>query len=123
MRTPLTTIGGYVEGALDGVFEQTDDLLVAVFEESARLQRQASDLATLSRAEEHALALHVTREDLSRLATAAERLRTTGHGGGSGIGLTIARGIARASGGDVTASSAGIGRGATFALELPLAKT
>ena len=40
--------------------------------------------------------------------------------GGSGIGLTIARGIARAHGGDVTASSAGPGRGSTFELRVPL---
>jgi signal transduction histidine kinase len=39
---------------------------------------------------------------------------------GSGIGLTIARNIARAHGGDVTASSPGPGRGATFVLTLPL---
>jgi signal transduction histidine kinase len=38
---------------------------------------------------------------------------------GSGIGLTIARNIARAYGGDVTASSPGPGRGATFVLTLP----
>jgi signal transduction histidine kinase len=38
---------------------------------------------------------------------------------GSGIGLTIARNIARAHGGDVTASSPGPGRGATFVLTLP----
>lgn len=40
--------------------------------------------------------------------------------GGSGIGLTIARGIARAHGGEVTASSPGQGRGATFLVTLPL---
>ena len=42
---------------------------------------------------------------------------------GSGIGLTIARNIARAHGGDVTASSPGPGRGATFVLTLPLRTT
>ena len=39
--------------------------------------------------------------------------------GGSGIGLTIARGIAAAHGGSLTASSAGPGRGARFDLTLP----
>lgn len=39
--------------------------------------------------------------------------------GGSGIGLAIARAIARAHGGDVTAESAGEGQGTTFALRLP----
>lgn len=39
---------------------------------------------------------------------------------GSGIGLTIARGIARAHNGDITASSPGPGHGASFTLDLPL---
>jgi histidine kinase len=39
---------------------------------------------------------------------------------GSGIGLTIARNIARAHGGEVTAASAGPGSGATFTLILPV---
>ncbi len=39
--------------------------------------------------------------------------------GGSGIGLTIARALARAHGGDLTAASDGVGRGATFTLTLP----
>jgi histidine kinase len=41
--------------------------------------------------------------------------------GGSGIGLTIARGIAQAHRGDVKVASDGLGEGATFTLELPLA--
>lgn len=42
--------------------------------------------------------------------------------GGSGIGLTIARGIARRHGGDITVSSPGPGKGSTFRLRLPLPK-
>ena len=42
------------------------------------------------------------------------------HDTGSGIGLTIARGIVRAHGGDLTATSAGPNRGARFTAWLPL---
>lgn len=47
----------------------------------------------------------------------------TGHAGGSGVGLTIARSIARAHGGDITATSAGPDQGSTFRLVLPLGPT
>jgi signal transduction histidine kinase len=40
--------------------------------------------------------------------------------GGTGIGLTIARRIARLHGGEVTAASEGLGHGSTFTVEIPL---
>ncbi|MFG3268794.1 sensor histidine kinase [Streptomyces bobili] len=64
----------------------------------------------------------IAPHDLERIFHRFERLEPPGRppaAGGSGIGLTIARGIARAHGGDITAQSAGPGKGATFTLRLP----
>jgi signal transduction histidine kinase len=41
-------------------------------------------------------------------------------GAGTGIGLTIARSVARAHGGDLTARSPGLGAGSTFVVWLPV---
>ncbi len=49
----------------------------------------------------------------------ADPARSRADGSGTGVGLAIARGIARAHGGDLLAHSAGVGRGATFTLVLP----
>lgn len=207
MRTPLTTIEGYVEGMLDHVFEPTEEVLTAIGEEAARLGRLAADLGALSRAQEGAFDLHIEPTDVAALvASVAQHLRpqfeekdvslevhatgslvidadaqrivqvvtnllgnaltyTAGGGqvvvdaardrdaavvsvsdtgiglapedasrvfdrffrvpgvprppGGSGIGLTISRSIARAHGGEIRARSPGTGRGSTFELRLP----
>jgi histidine kinase len=42
--------------------------------------------------------------------------------GGSGIGLTIARGIAHAHHGAIEAASPGLGQGSTFTLTIPIAE-
>ncbi|MEU1190345.1 HAMP domain-containing sensor histidine kinase [Streptomyces sp. NPDC005859] len=66
----------------------------------------------------------IAKHDLERIFHRFERLEHPGRpaaAGGSGIGLTIARGIARAHGGDITAESDGLGKGATFTLRLPQA--
>lgn len=208
LRTPITTIDGYIEGMIDGTYEPTAEVLASIGEESARLGRLAADLGALSRADEGALDLQPHQADLSQLAhRVAQRLRPqfddkqvtlqiqaepalivevdeqriaqvltnllgnaltytppggrvsvtardaddtayvdvtdTGLGlaaddlahifdrfyrvpgvarpsGGSGIGLTIARSLARAHGGDIHATSPGPGHGATLTLELPL---
>ncbi len=211
MRTPLTTIDGYLEGILDGVFEPTEEVFTSIAEESARLGRLATDLASLSVTDERALELHLERVELGEVVAAVvERLRPqfdaknvglelaapgapafveidrqrivqvltnlignaltyteaggqvtvtttagpavasvvvvdTGIGltpdglrrvferfyrapgvsrppGGSGIGLTIALALARVHGGDIHASSPGVGGGSTFTLTLPTAR-
>jgi signal transduction histidine kinase len=40
---------------------------------------------------------------------------------GTGVGLTIARALARAHNGDVSVSSPGLGKGATFEITIPVA--
>lgn len=42
--------------------------------------------------------------------------------GGTGVGLAISRAIARAHGGELSAASAGLGKGTTITLSLPIAK-
>jgi signal transduction histidine kinase len=204
MRTPLTTITGYVDGARDGLFT-VDEMTAAVSGEVDRLGRLARDLAAVSKAEERPH-LEVAPVDLGEIvATVAERMRPrfaaagvrlqvdpvpsarcladrarieqaltnllanaagytasggatsvsvavgdgqatvsvadTGrgiaagdlehvferfyraapdHAAGTGIGLTIARSIARAHDGDLVAASEGIGHGTTMRLTLPL---
>ena len=67
----------------------------------------------------------LARQDLERVFERFYRAdrSTGGRDGGSGIGLTIARGIASAHGGDLTAASAGPGTGASFTLDMPIAAT
>jgi histidine kinase len=208
MRTPLTTLDGYVEGLIDGVFKPDAATLTSLGTELRRLHRLADDLSNLSRTEEQGLELHLVDADLTDLARRAAsrlapqfddagvaltvdaevplpvradadritqvltnllgnalvatpsggsvtlaagrhgergevRVADTGVGldaddlervferfyrapsaarrsAGSGIGLTIARGIARAHRGEVTAASPGRGQGSTFTLSLPL---
>jgi signal transduction histidine kinase len=64
-------------------------------------------------------------DDLDRVFERFYRVPATGGTsgtarGGRGIGLTIARSLARAHGGDVEARSEGLGKGSTFTLTLPV---
>jgi histidine kinase len=62
--------------------------------------------------------------DLNRVFERFYRVRgrtTPATDSGTGIGLTISRGIIRAHGGELTATSAGVGTGATFTARIPLA--
>jgi signal transduction histidine kinase len=65
----------------------------------------------------------IAPDDLERIFHRFERVDHPGRAApasGSGIGLTIARGIVRAHGGDITAASPGRGRGASVEVRLPV---
>ncbi|HMQ35133.1 MAG TPA: ATP-binding protein [Chloroflexaceae bacterium] len=77
----------------------------------------------LARVEVSDTGIGITAEDLPLIFERfyrVDRSRSRASGG-SGIGLTIARHLAWAMGGDLTAASAGPGQGSTFTLTLPRA--
>ncbi|MEV7374691.1 HAMP domain-containing sensor histidine kinase [Streptomyces sp. NPDC090301] len=216
MRTPITILHGQIEGMADGIFTPDDAMFASLTDDLDRLRRLASDLSSLSQAEEGAFTLRpetadisalarataqrlrpqyddqqisltvdadtpalttcdpdritqvlinllgnaltasdpggqvsisvhsdapthpdprhisvsvsdngigIAEHDLNRIFTRFERIKHPGRpspASGSGIGLTIARGIAQAHGGHLTATSPGTNQGATFTLQLPL---
>ena len=76
LRTPVTTVKGYLEGILDGVFTPDEETLTSAIAETNRIERLASDLGTLSRTQEGQIHLQLSALDLSHLARdVAERLR------------------------------------------------
>ena len=68
LRTPLSTIEGYIEGLLDGVFQPTEEIYAASGREVRRLKRLTDDLSELSRAEEGTQPLTFESTDLGALA-------------------------------------------------------
>ncbi len=59
LRTPLATIEGYAEGALDGVVAADGATWALILDEVGRLRRMVADLQELSRAEAKQLPLHL----------------------------------------------------------------
>ena len=58
LRTPLHILQGNLEGVLDGVYQPTDDHIVAMLDETRLLARLVDELQTLSLAEAGELPLH-----------------------------------------------------------------
>jgi signal transduction histidine kinase len=63
-------------------------------------------------------------EALAKIFEAFEQgdARVTHRFGGLGLGLAIAKAVAEMHGGSISVSSAGVGRGATFQVRLPMAR-
>ncbi|WP_406143401.1 sensor histidine kinase [Streptomyces sp. NBC_01012] len=89
LRTPLSTIRGWLEGAQDGIAEVDATLISSLLEEAVQLQHIIDDLQDLSAADAGALRLHpepVRIEDLLSHAVAAHRTQAEA----AGVGLAVA---------------------------------
>lgn len=67
LRTPLATIGGYMEGLLDGVIRPTPQTYSLILHETNRLQRLIEDLELLSRVEAGQLPVVARSTDIGRV--------------------------------------------------------
>jgi signal transduction histidine kinase len=75
IRTPLTTLHGYLEGLTDGVVEPSPELFAQLQDETARLRRLIDDLQELSRVESGQLSLPRRRiAPISLVQAAVDRL-------------------------------------------------
>ncbi|MFV9505044.1 MAG: sensor histidine kinase [Oscillochloridaceae bacterium umkhey_bin13] len=70
LRTPLATIGGYMEGLLDGVIKPNTQTFSLILHETNRLQRLIEDLELLSRVEAGQLPVVARRTDIATVLEA-----------------------------------------------------
>lgn len=71
MRTPLATLDSYFEAIDDGVHTFNDDVRTILWSATQRLERLASDIVDVSRAEEHLTRLHPGPATTRALVTSA----------------------------------------------------
>lgn len=71
LRTPLTALRGYIDALADGVLQLDADAVRTLHAELARVERLVDDLATVSRAEERRLDLHLRAMAPAQLVDAA----------------------------------------------------
>lgn len=72
LRTPITTLTGYLEGLLDGVVEPSPETWAKLHTESLRLRRLVDDLQELSRAEARQIPLHAKSISPARIIGVAQ---------------------------------------------------
>lgn len=91
LRTPITTLTGYLEGLLDGVVEPSPETWAKLHTESLRLRRLVDDLQELSRAEARQISLHITRISPESILSAAQE-RVAPQFAEKGLALHVASG-------------------------------
>lgn len=90
LRTPLSNIRGWLEGAQDGVAEADATFVSSLLEEALQLQHIIDDLQDLSAADAGALRLHpepVRIDELLAHVVAAHQAQADAAGVGLGVGL------------------------------------
>lgn len=76
LKTPLTSIKGYMEGLQDGVLPATPETFQLIHREADRLQRLVQDLQELSRAEAGEIPMTMTRCHLQNIiSSVTEQMR------------------------------------------------
>ncbi len=73
LRTPISTLEGYLEGLLDGLVEPSQETWARLHSEASRLHRLVDDLQELSRAEARQLSLKQEVVDPKQIAEVALR--------------------------------------------------
>lgn len=73
LRTPISTLEGYLEGLLDGLVEPSQETWARLHSEASRLHRLVDDLQELSRAEARQLSLKEEVVDPVQVAEVALR--------------------------------------------------
>jgi signal transduction histidine kinase len=97
LRTPLSTLDGYLEGLEDGVVAPSPETWMLLRGETGRLTRMVNDLSELWRAEAHQLVLRDEPVDLARVAREAVE-RAQPQAAARGIRLEVGGGPAMAHG-------------------------
>jgi two-component system sensor histidine kinase BaeS len=92
LRTPISTIAGYIEGLEDGVFAPGSETWRLLGDATSRLSRLVDDLSELWRAEAHEIALAPVDLDGGQVASdAIERHRASAAAKSIDIGLADVR--------------------------------
>lgn len=88
LRTPLATIGAYVDGLADGIVQPGPDAWATLQTETHRLGRLVDDLQKVSRAEERQLDLRVAPVPPGELVTVAVQAAAHAYEA-KGVGLEV----------------------------------
>ena len=94
LKTPLSTLEGYLEGMTNGVIEPTEEKLGLLYGESGRMSRLVDDLRQLSHAEAGRLTLDPARVSPgSAVRLAVEGLRPFFEAKGVGFAAEVTAGV------------------------------